>query len=214
MSFRYLLQTIPYLLIAILFFSFGFLLGRYVFPFQTTDNKVVTSQSILQSVASQGFLVTQTVVSEQKANYKIDKGSAWSNFWWGHEVQARATMQTSVGVDLAPMVATDIIVDAAAKTVCFKYGKPLIHDTSLVGDIEVSATSGVLKKVFDDNTNSDYNLALTLLKDAAQKATIAVSNLESESYKNADRTLSFVLTKTDFSISSECRTQSSSALKP
>lgn len=200
------IEIAPYVGAFILVTILSFLLGRYIFPKKASQQtEELTSRTILQSVSAQGFLVTQLVVGEQKVTYKIDKGTDWSNFWWGHEVTARATTSTAFGIDLARLQESGVHFSEATKTVCFEYPTPLIQSVSLVGDIEVKTQSGVLKKLFASDTGNDYNLALTLINDEARKAVSALTDAQKNSFTQADKLVGFLFAKSGVQVVSDCR---------
>lgn len=200
-----LIKAIPYLLLAVLMATFGLLIGRYVIPDNGEPEVNITSQTILQKISTQGFLVTHTVVSEQKIINEVDQGSDWSNFWWGHEIEARATLQTTYGIDLSELIVEDIFLNATDKLICIKYPTPSINSTSLVGDIEVEQTSGVLKKLLDTDNNKDYNLALSLLTEKAEDSVSQVVGIDENSYIQADKTFSIIAAEFDYQMSGFCR---------
>lgn len=201
-----LLTVLPIVVSLLLVGIFGLLLGRYIFP--DTRNKgqeVVTSRSIVQSISSQGFLVTQVIIAEHKVTHTVDKGSDWSNFWWGHRIVARATTATSVGIDLGKIDESMVKVDVSNRTVCFNYPAPSIQATSLNSEIEVETTSGLLKKIFASSANNDYNLALSLLKTDSEKTVASIASLNADVYKQADKTIGFMISKTAYSVIADCR---------
>ncbi len=172
---------------------------------QKSDVPEVSTQAILQSVSAQGFLITQTVISSQDVTYTVDQGSDWSNFWWGHEITAEATMQSHIGIDLSQMSEKDVVADSRTKTVCFRYPTPEIKETVIIGDIEVMTKSGILKKLLASDTNNDYNIALAQLKTNAQKAAATLPNMSGEAFANADKVLSFIVSETGYRVAPECR---------
>jgi hypothetical protein len=197
--------ALPYVLVSILVGTATFLIGRYLFPFQGGDKETLTSRSIVQSIAKQGFLVTQTVIAEQKVSYTVDKGSDWSNFWWGHEVTARATTSTAYGIELGGLSDSAVIIYSLSNQVCFQYPKAMIQSTALVSEIEVEAKSGILKKLLASDTNNDYNLALDMIKKEAIKSVDSTGTLEKDAYKQADIVVGFLLSKSGFTITDSCR---------
>lgn len=198
-------QALPYVVVGVFVGLFGFLLGRYVFPDDSRAEERVSSNTLVKEVTAQGFLVTQTIVAEQKVSYTVDNGSDWSNFWWGHEVTARATMQTTYGVDLGKLKESDIYVNDANKTVCFAYPANEIKSIALAGEIEVATKSGIFKKLFSSDTNGDYNRAFELLRNEAQRSVGLIESLPKDSYAQADKTLSLLLVKTGYEVASDCR---------
>jgi len=198
-------KLLPTIVVGLILGVLGLLVGRYVFPEGKEEKTVITSRSILKEISAQGFLVTHTILSEEKVSQKIDKGSEWSNFWWGHEVESRATMQVSYGIDLTELTEDKIHIDEKAKTFCIVYSSPVIHSVSLIGEIEVEQKSGVLKKLFLQDDNKDYNLALELLNDEAKTGIAEIDGIEDSAKKQADSTVSFILSQAGYTVIDDCR---------
>jgi hypothetical protein len=191
--------TVVFVLIGVIL---GMILGWYIFTPKTMPTPAITSKSIVDSIVSKGTLITQTVFINQTASTKVDKGSDWSNFWWGYEVDSQAEMRADIGIDLSKLGNQDVIVNQANKTVCIKYPKAEIVN---VTDIQVETKSGILKQILDSNTNKDYNLALSQLKDSATSAINEKPELFSDATVSADRTISFLLNNTGYTVTQECR---------
>jgi hypothetical protein len=199
-------QSMPYFFVGFIIVVFGFLLGRYMFPNTARNSsETVSTRSIVQSISSQGFLVTQMIIAEHKVSYKVDKGSDWSNFWWGHLITARATTATSFGIDLAKLDESMVNVDSVNRNICFEYPTPAIQSSSLSGEIEVETSSGLFKRIFASDANNDYNLALSLLKEESEKAVTAMESAKIDAYKQADKTIAFMLNSTEYSVIDDCR---------
>lgn len=137
---------------------------------QNNSEQIISSIVVLDKIKDQSFLVTRTIITEQKVEIIIDQGSAWSNFWWGHEITAESLIQVDVGVDLSKITKEDIEVNNTDKLIIVKLPNSEIYDSSLKGEINVSTNSGILKKLLATDDNEDYNLALTELTSNAKEA--------------------------------------------
>ena len=154
-----------YLLIGLLIIVFilGGSFGYLIFRPQILKEQI-NSQTILQTLKNEGFLVTQTYILDQKVTIDKNTGVMWKDFFWGQEIEASAVMKVSSGVDLTKLNPED--VQLADKQITIKLPAIEIQSTELMGDIELKNTQGILKKVF--NNEDGYNLALSKLKEQAQ----------------------------------------------
>lgn len=136
----------------------GYRLGK---PKQVDEQ--VSSQSIVQALKHEGFLVTETYIITQQITIDRSTGSVFKDFFWGQDIIAFGTMKTSLGVDLSKLSLDDIKItsDTLSLTV------PAIedHGVELVGDISLQNKQGIFKKIF--NNDDGYNAAYAKLKEAA-----------------------------------------------
>ncbi|MFC1780183.1 DUF4230 domain-containing protein [Patescibacteria group bacterium] len=179
--------------------TFGLIVGVKITN-SSTEKEVVSSTVILDKIKDQAFLVTRTVVTEQEAVISIDQGSAWSNFWWGHEITADGLMQVDVGVDLANLTTDDITVDDDNKIISINLPKAEVYNSSLEGDIEVTTQSGILKKLLATDDNEDYNLAFDELSLQAEAAVEEDEELLNEAQVSALSTLQVLLSDTGYTV--------------
>ncbi|MCX6745005.1 MAG: DUF4230 domain-containing protein [Candidatus Parcubacteria bacterium] len=147
----------------IIIFIAGIFFGFLIFKPQIVKEQI-NSQTILQTLKNEGFLITQTYILDQKVTIDKNTGVMWRDFFWGQEIEASAVMKVSSGVDLTKLNAED--VQLADKQITIKLPAIEIQSTELMGDIELKNTQGILKKVF--NNDDGYNLALNKLKEQAQ----------------------------------------------
>ncbi|KXK25732.1 MAG: hypothetical protein TR69_WS6001001538 [candidate division WS6 bacterium OLB20] len=159
------------LLSVCIFIAGGMLLGGSEAPPQPEQVRVVTSEIILEKITTEAFLVTKTVFLDQEKTIRIDQGSDWSNFWWGQTIEAEAIIRVDVGVDYQKVGPEDIVVDNEAKTVTVNIPEAEILDSSLYGEINAVATNGILRQLFANDPNQDFNLALEEL-DADARLTV------------------------------------------
>ncbi len=155
------LITIGVLVIVAASLLVGYRLGK---PSQPGEQ--VSSQSIVQALKHEGFLVTETYIITQQITIDRSTGSAFKDFFWGQDIVAMGTMKASLGVDLNKISLEDISVSAQTITV----NVPALedHGVELIGDIALQNKQGIFKKIF--NNDDGYNAAYTKLKEAALTA--------------------------------------------
>lgn len=151
------------LILAVIVFIFGIYFGYLVFSPQIVKEQI-NSQTILQTLKSEGFLITQNYILNQKVTIDKNTGVMWKDFFWGQEIEASAVVKVSSGVNLTKL--TDQDVKVADKQIAIKLPAIEIYSTELLGDIELRNTQGILKKIFDNEDG--YNLALGKLIEQAQ----------------------------------------------
>lgn len=144
----------------------GILLGRFAFSPGSGMQRTVNSQAILTALRDQGFLVTQTYVFDQPVTIKNTTGSAFKDFFVGQTIEARGSMEANLGIDLAKLSESDVIVDGNKVTI--RASGPNVFNTRLIGPIEVRNSQGILKRVLEPDDG--YNQALAELERAANEA--------------------------------------------
>ncbi len=158
-----------------------------------TKKEIITTATVLEKIKDQSFLITRAVIVNQDANIKIDHGSAWSNWFWGHEIKAEGLIQIDLGVDFTKIKEDDIKIDYEKKTIWINLPDSEIYNTSLKGPINVSTKSGIFKTLFESDKNEDYNLALNELKIQAEKTVKSDTNILEESKTAAYQTISILI---------------------
>lgn len=195
----FVITTITFLFGILLGIILGIIIGVNVNK-PKNKTEVITSQTVLEKIKDQAFLITHTIISDQETNIEIDNGSNWSNFWWGHEITAKATMQTDIGIDLSEIREEDITINNEDKIVYLNIPEAEIHNISLKGDIEVSTKSGILKKLLASNDNEDYNLALDRLEEDTEEAILSENELFEQSADSTIKTLQIIFADTDYKV--------------
>lgn len=160
----------------------------------------VTQTTVLEKLQDQAFLVTRTVIADQQVEINIDQGSAWSNFWWGHEVVAEAKMQVDIGVDFLEVEKGDVSVDKSKKIIKIDLPNGEIYNTSVASKIEIETKSGVLKKILDNDKEEDFNLALSALTEAAEDSVSGDVKLMNEAEKAAFKILQSIFKDTGYKV--------------
>lgn len=188
------------IIVSILFFIaliiIGFLVGKI---WSDNNRNKVTSNSLVDRIQDQNFLVSKTVIIDQKSKIVIDQGSAWSNFFWGQTIDAEAQIRVDVGIDFSKLKSEDIQIDEKNKHIVINLPEAQILDASQYGDINVRSTKGVFKYLLDNNPNEDHNQSLEqLITDAAKS--LEGSKIYDEARSDAVKYLEVVVTNLGYTI--------------
>lgn len=198
--------TFSFVVVSLLIgFILGLLAGYSFFAPKAAIKETVTSRTVLDKVSAKGFLVTRTVLVDQKATIKVDQGSDWSNFFWGQETNARGQMKIDVGVDLSKLKESDILINNDLKTICIKYPQSEINNVGIEGDIEMTTKAGILKTLLSQDKTQDFNNALSKLKEESTKGVLAKEDLLKQAQDAADSTLTFLYAGTGYKTDTSCR---------
>ncbi|MBN1374285.1 DUF4230 domain-containing protein [Candidatus Dojkabacteria bacterium] len=194
-----------YLIVGLVLISGSMVLGGFLYKkfFEKDSVQSVTALSIIERVSTKGILVTKSLYIEEEITIKIDQGSAWSNFWWGHQVVATAPMRIDLGIDLSKLTEDNIAVDNTEKTIIIDFPDVEISSISLDGDIEVERESGIFYKLFEADDNADYNLALTELTNQSRATAEANTELYQETKDAVVELLNFLYSETGYTVSSK-----------
>jgi len=177
-----LLALLAVLLLGIGLFL-GYRLGRPQMP-----SEQLSSQSVVQALKHEGFLVTETYIVTQQIAIDRSTGSVFKDFFWGQDIVAMGTMKTSLGVDLNKLLPEDIIVDA--HTISVHLPALEDHGVELLGDITLQNKQGLLKKVF--NNDDGYNAAYAKLKELSL-ATAKTDSVQREAKENTKKEIERLL---------------------
>lgn len=194
------------IIIALLCFLLGVVSGgflSYVFRNNSKPQEkevTIDRQAVIDRISQQGFLVTQVVIIDEEVTVTVDEGSSWSNFWWGHEVEAQSRMQVDVGIDLTEVSKEDIKIDDQKKQIKIDAPEASIYNISLLDDIEVKTKSGVLKKVFDSDKGEDFNLALDELRKTSRLSVESNEDVLRGAESSAEETLNGIFFQTGYEI--------------
>ncbi|MBU0975621.1 MAG: DUF4230 domain-containing protein [Patescibacteria group bacterium] len=179
---------------------FGLIIGVKVAK-DSSSRELISSTVVVDKLKDQSFLITRTLITNQKVDIEIDYESPWSQFFWGHKVSAEGIMQVDIGVNLAGITDQDIEVNNSDKIIKIRLPDSEIFDTSLSGPIELSTKSGIFKKLFDTDDNEDYNLALNELKTQAENSVKSNTDLMDDAKSSAIITLQAIFKDTGYTIS-------------
>jgi hypothetical protein len=183
-------NAIAIIVLIIIIFIGGLAIGYFLF--KPAPAVKITSQVVLESLQSRGFLVTQSVLAEQKITIENKTGTLWKDLIWGQKIIASALMKTSLGVDLAGLNSDNIEVLGNKITIVLPPVQ--VQSIELASDINLDNTQGILKKLL--NNNDGYNDALTQLRNQAQQAAM-VEDVQTKTRQGAEqeirRLISFLL---------------------
>ncbi|MCX6780002.1 MAG: DUF4230 domain-containing protein [Candidatus Magasanikbacteria bacterium] len=158
MSMKNKILAIGFLFVLALGLFVGYRIGKPNLP-----GEQVSSQSIVQALKHEGFLVTETYIITQQITIDRSTGSAFKDFFWGQDITAFGTMKTSMGVDLNKLTPEDITL--TSNRISLTVPSLEDHGVELIGDITLKNNQGIFKKVF--NNDDGYNAAYAKLKESA-----------------------------------------------
>ncbi len=176
------------ILFVLFIFLFGGISGYYLRGFFIKEEVVpkVTSEIILEKIQDNYFVVTKSLFVKEEVDIDIKSGSAWSDFLWGQEINARGIIRLDIGVDFKEIEVTDIVVNDIDKTISINLPDASVLDSSLFGDLQVESKDGILKRIFSDTSNSDYKRALGALievsEGVANESLLTEAKLDSYSF--------------------------------
>ena len=183
-------NTITIIILIIIVFAGGLAIGYYLFKPHPAIK--IASQVILESLQSRGFLVTQSVLTDQKITIENKTGTLCKDLIWGQKITASALMKTSLGVDLTVLNSDSVKVSANKITIDLPPVE--IQSIELASNINLDNNQGILKKLLDDNDG--YNDALSQLRIQAQQAAM-LEDVQTKALQGAEqeirRLVSFLL---------------------
>jgi len=168
-----------------------------------TRTTKVDSLIILDKIENEAYVITKTVFINQESKITVDQGSDWSNFWWGQTITAQGLMKINVGVDFSKLKSEDIVVDNDNKVITIKMGNAKVLSTSIDGPIKVESVNGLLKQIFDNNTNKDYNTALAQLTQDSTKAVENNTQVMEDARTDSAKLLRLVVRDTGYDVKFE-----------
>ena len=156
-----------FVILFLVFLVLGLVLGYYIFRPNQAGPKV-DSLIIYNKLQTQGFLVTQDYVSEQKVTIDNTSGTWWKDLFWGQTIDASSVLKVSLGVDLRKLQPQDITSNAK---ITINLPPIEVQSVEVLWDIILQNSQGVLKRLL--NNDDGYNQALAQLKDQAKKAAMS-----------------------------------------
>src|SRR5680860_323645 len=187
-------------LIALLFFVSVFFYGRYIgkkLASPALQAPVVNSQTILDRITSQYFLVTKTVFVNSKAEIDTPKNNNWTDLFTGKKITVLGLIRVDVGVDMKNMRLENIVVDSKNKIVTINLPHAEILDSSLSGELDVIADKSILEKIkglFKNTQNEDYNIALKTLIDSANSQITADESIFEQARMDSVKLATLIVT--------------------
>jgi hypothetical protein len=193
------------LVVIVLVTILGSFVGGIFWQKNASDVKTtkVDSVVILDKIENEAFILTKTVYVNQESSIKVDQGSDWSNFWWGQTITAEGLMKVSVGVDFKKLNDADIVVDSTNRVITIKLPQAQIIATTIDGNIKVKSQTGILKQIFDNDTNKDYNTALAQLTADSKTAVEGNKDIMTEARSDAIKLLKLILRDTGYDVKFE-----------
>jgi len=150
------------LILIIVIFIAGLIVGSYI----SLPSQKVNSQIIYEKLQSQGFLITQNYIFDQKIEIDNTSGQIWKDVFWGQKIQANALVKVNLGVDLHQLKEKNIELNNKSLNVILP--KPQVHSIEIISDINLENQQGIFKRLL--NNDDGYNQALTLIKENAEIA--------------------------------------------
>jgi hypothetical protein len=151
--------------LCIVLFGGGIYLG-YRVTRPNTPATQVTSQTVLITLKSEGFLVTQSYVFNQQIDIEHSTGNQWKDIFWKQAIKASANVKVNSGVDLTKLTEKDI--EIRDKEILVTLPQVTVNSTEILGDVMVQNNQGIFKRAFDNDDG--YNQALTAIKAEALEA--------------------------------------------
>lgn len=172
---------------------------------KTKTNKLpeISSESILDRIQDQQFLVTKTVFLNEEITITVEKDSDWDNLLWGETIEAEGIARLDIGVDLKKLNSQDISIDTSNQTISIKLPDPEILDTSLYDDLEIKTQKGIIKniqEIFDKKEGDDYNKAVQALIDLAKQDVLKDQKILEEAKEDSTRGITILLNDLDYKI--------------
>ncbi|MBT3419324.1 MAG: DUF4230 domain-containing protein [Candidatus Magasanikbacteria bacterium] len=170
------------LFLALAIFAGGFYASYRIFSVKETPTEVtITSQSIIEALKDEGFLISESYIFHQQSTIEETVGNTIKDFFWGQNIKAAANIKVSVGTNLERLLESD--VEITKDTLTLTLPPVSIYGVELIDDVVLENKQGVLKKVFDNDNG--YNKAIEILKGDAKKAVEESPTLLGEAKESA-----------------------------
>lgn len=162
------------LVLIVLIFIGGLFLGYKLSPEKEIS---ITAESILRSLQSEGFLVTQTYIFHERTEIDKSTGSSFKDLFWKQNITAAANMKVSAGTNMEELTKKNVNV----KRNSIEVSIPEIetYSVEILGDVTLHNSQGILKKIFD--SEDGYNESIAQLKKQALNA------VENDEFKDEAR---------------------------
>jgi len=188
-----------FVIIALLILVAAFFYGRYQGKkLGIAESKpVVSSQVILNRITDQYFLVTKTVFVDSKAEIDTPKNNNWTDLFTGKKITVSGLIRIDVGVDMKNMRLENIVVDSKNKIVTISLPHAEILNSSLSGELDVTADKSILeiiKGLFKNTQNEDYNIALKTLIDSANSQVTADESIFEQARTDSVKLVTLIVT--------------------
>ncbi len=193
-------------IVTLLLFVCVFLYGKYIGKNSAKlEQPIVTSQTILDKITDQYFLVTKTIFANSKAEIETPKSNNWTDLFTGKKITVSGLIRIDVGVDIKNLNAENIIVDTRNKLVTINLPAAEMLDSSLSGEIEVNVDKSIVEKLkglLNDTRNDDYNLALQTLIDTAKTQVLTEAEIFTQARTDSIKLVELIVknTLTDYQV--------------
>lgn len=171
---------------SLLLVIFGVVIGYSLF--HPKSSKEVTAQTVVTSLQSEGFLVTESYIANQQVNITHSTGSDFKDIFWKQAIKASANVKVNMGVDLGQLTQNNVQVNDKQITVRLPPVK--INSTEILGDVLLQNNQGIFKKIFD--SNDGYNEAVSELKNQVEQAAQNME-IQNDAKENTVRQIKYLL---------------------
>lgn len=162
------------LVLIVFIFIGGLFLGYKLSPQKEIS---ITAESILQSLQSEGFLVTQTYIFHERVEIDKSTGSSFKDLFWKQNITAAANMKVSAGTNMEEL--TEKNVNVKRNSIEVSIPEIETYSVEILGDVTLHNSQGILKKIFDNEDG--YNESIAQLKEQALNA------VENDEFKDEAR---------------------------
>lgn len=192
-------NTIILILLGILLFITIFFYGRYLgkrAESTKTPISIINSQTILERITDQYFLVTKTVFINSQAEIETPKNNNWTDLFTGKKMSISGLVRIDVGLEMGKMKPEDINIDYGRQTVTVSLPQAEILNTSLSGDLNIDEDKAVvekLKDLFKNTQEADYNLAMQTIISNAKSQVIADETIFNEARADSVKLVELII---------------------
>lgn len=156
----------------------------------------VTSRVILERITDQYFLVTKTVFVDSRAEIETPKTNDWRDLFVGKKISVLGLVRVDVGIDMKNLRLENISVDHSKKTVTITLPHAQILNSSLSGELDVTADNSIVEKIknlLKNTRNEDYNLALQTLINNANNEVMANERIFAEARSDSAKLVELIV---------------------
>lgn len=162
------------------------------------NKEVISSQIILDRIKDRYFLVTKTILADEKVEIIVNDTGGWKGLITGNKINAQGTVRADIGIDLDYFSANDIVIDHVNKNVVVYLPEARILDASIKNDIEVRTEKGLwtgIRDIFSGDKDEEYNRAARELISQAEKAIEKQSDVFMEARESGAKLVRLVIDK-------------------
>jgi len=188
-----------FIILGLILFVTVFFYGRYLGKnINVAKNKEpnISSQTILERITDQYFLVTKTIFIDSKSEIETPKRNDWTDLFIGKKITVRGLIRVDVGVDMKHLRLENIEVDSRRKVVSVTLPQAEILNSSLSGKLDLYEDRAILEKlknIFEDTKNEDYNFALETLIASAESQVMSDPNIFNEARSDSVKLVELIV---------------------